>query len=111
MDSISYCVFRLQVRTKTEPTKWPILDSATHVPGNAPTLPPPPLIHSFAPLPMFMPAHPLPWQSVTSPFENLNPNVPEFVPVNLASHEDADGDASDAEEISETLNGKARLNR
>ncbi|KAK6637279.1 hypothetical protein RUM44_007693 [Polyplax serrata] len=100
-----------KVRTKTEPTRWPILDKATQIPGNATNgpvimIPPPPLIHTFSPLPSFLPSSPLFQQSENiskSQYENLNPNVPEFVPVNLASA--SDGELSDAEEVLE--NGDA----
>lgn len=95
-----------KVRTKTEPTKWPIPDKVSHRPGSAPAMPPPiipppPLIHSFAPLPSFVSDSPLFQQSSSarSHYENLNPNVPEFVPVNVAGN--AEEDISEAEEITE----------
>lgn len=79
------------------------------MPGNAPTvplnmIPPPPLIHTFQPLPSFLPNSPIFQQSFISGkshYENLNPNVPEFVPVKIGS-DDQDGDLSDAEEVIES---------
>lgn len=71
-------------------------------------IPPPPLIHTFSPLPSFLPSSPLFQQSENiskSQYENLNPNVPEFVPVNLASA--SDGELSDAEEVLENGDGES----
>lgn len=54
---------------------------------------------------MFIPAHTLSaWQPPAPTYDNLDPNVPEFVPVNLAGSGDG-GDASDAEEVSESIPG------
>lgn len=102
----------IQVRTKTEPTRWPILDKVSQLPGDSSSttammIPPPPLIHTFSPLPSFLPHSPL-FQQFNfnkSQYENLNPNVPEFVPTSIAST--SDGELSDAEEVLE--NGKGNI--
>lgn len=95
-----------KVRTKTEPTKWPIPDKVSNVPGGMPTvppiIPPPPLIHAFAPFPSFLPDCPLFQReggSGKNHYDNLNPDVPEFVPVSFSGS--AQEDVSEAEEITE----------
>lgn len=71
-------------------------------------IPPPPLIHTFSPLPSFLPSSSPFFQQSNhvskSQYENLNPNVPEFVPVSLVSA--SDGDLSDAEEVVENGEGE-----
>ena len=101
--------FNLQVRTKINPTKWPITEPVGKTflqgpgPGQGPpglpfrvaTIPPAPHISSFKPFP-FPSAPPL---SAIEPQlqngnvekgsdtfhlnENLNPDVPEFIPVTV----------------------------
>lgn len=91
------------MRTITEPAKWPITDSASAAAAVV-MIPPPPLIHQFTSLPSFVPnSQILEPNNFTSQYDNLNPNVPEFVPVSLAVGNE--GDISEAEEVVENSQG------
>ncbi|XP_063232951.1 la-related protein 1 isoform X3 [Bacillus rossius redtenbacheri] len=111
---------RKQVRTKVDPTKWPIKESAPAVvtamgvlPYAAPPAPPvaavvpapaPAPAPAPTPAPVLAPATATATATATAPLpENLNPDVPEFVPVVVRAPEEGssrqedntgDGDAA-----------------
>lgn len=115
-------VDNFKVRTVNDPTKWPIPDtignpvyiSSQHPLSMHPLglplqsippshIPPPRNIPAF-PHPLVPPPPPVPFTSTLS--ENLNPNVPEFIPVVLSGtmvNGTSDGDVDALDECCEAL--------